>query len=496
MSNDSVSDAARAARKPRQENEIVARKPRSGDEIDLSIERLDARGCGRAHLDGLEFTVRHALPGDTVRARVLKRQRGRVRAHALAVVAPSPLRVPARCAHFGTCGGCSFQDLGYAAQLDQLHALVVDAFAAHELRVPIEAVQPASELYGYRNKMEFTFSNRRWIEPGEPAGVDASFALGLHAAERFQKVIDIGACSIQHPVANEILASARGFARGAGLAPWDVRAHTGLLRYLMVRVAHTTSEVLVNLVTSSDSPAEIDPYLRRLCERHTEITTCVQNVNAKLASTSMGQSERVHHGPGVIHEELCGVRFAISANSFFQTNTRQAERLFEMVREEAALTGRETVLDLYCGTGSLGLVLASRAARVIGMEQVPEAIADARRNAAQNGIAHAEFHAGDVLELLRAGEVPRADVLVVDPPRAGLHPRVLPLLAATGARRIVYVSCNPESGARDAAELARQGYRLSRVRPIDLFPHTPHVESVLRLDRADPDTIEVARATN
>lgn len=481
MTIDSVPEATRPLR-----------KPRAGDELELSIDGLDARGCGTARADGIDFTVRHALPGDRVRARVLKRRRGQGRAHVLALLAESALRVPAQCAHFRTCGGCSFQDLRYAAQLDAVHALVVRAFAERGFPIAIDAVVPASELYGYRNKMEFTFSNRRWIEPGEPPEVDASFALGLHAAERFQKVIDIGACSIQAPIANEILSSARALAREAALAPWDIRAHTGLLRHLMMRVARTTGEVLVNLVTSSESPAEIDPYLRRLCERHPQITTCVQNVTTKLASTAIGESERVHHGPGVIHEVLCGVRFAISANSFFQTNTAQAERLFEMVREEAGLSGSETVLDLYCGTGSLGLVLARHAARVVGMEQVPEAIADARRNAQANGIAHAEFFAGDVLELLRANTVSRADVVVVDPPRAGLHPRVLPLLGALGARRIVYVSCNPESGARDAAELVRHGYRLSRVRPIDLFPHTPHVESVLRLDRIEGECADVA----
>lgn len=469
-----------------------ARKPRRGDELALRIAGFDERGRSYAHCGDIVVHVRGARPGELVTARILRRRGDRAEAQRIARIESSPLVVAARCAHFGTCGGCSLQDLDYAAQLEGLHATVVRAFAARGLlaRIAVEPVVPAVELFEYRNKMDFTFSNRRWVDLSEPQGAEVGFALGLHAARFFRKVIDVRSCAIQTAACDGVLRDARDLVRAAGLAPWDVMEHTGCVRHLVLRTARTSGEIMVHLVTaqpSSDELAAIDGVARELVVRHPKITTFVHSVSTRQAAVAIGESERIVHGPGVLLERVCGLTFAVSAASFFQTNTAQAEVLFGMVREEARLCGTELVYDLYCGTGSIALTLAAAARAIVGLEQVPQAVTDARANAERNGIANVEFRAGDVLEELRRDlEAPvpaRADVVVVDPPRAGLHPRVVPLVASLAPQRIVYVSCNPASAAADLAALVEHGYEIARIRPIDLFPHTPHVECVIRLER-------------
>lgn len=478
---ESVADAGRArATQP-------ARKPRYGDEFDLAIRAFDGKGRGEAELAGMKFTVRRGVVGSTVRARVLRRRGSNVEAIALATLERGPHMVNAPCAHFGACGGCSLQELAYEAQLAGLHSAIERTLRARlTSRFVIEPVVPAPSTLRYRNKMEFSFSTRRWIAPIEPENAPTGFALGLHAAGLHDKVVDIHACSVQSAEADAILATVRQLSVECALPPWDPKSHTGLLRYLVLRTAGSTGEVLVNLVTSTEAPELVDPFAREIVARHPAIATFVQNVNSRPADTAIGDPgrERVLHGRGVIRERMLGLDFLLSAGSFFQTNTAQAERLFEIVREECALGGGEVVYDLYCGTGTIALLVAERAREVIGFEIVPSAVADARANAARNGISNVRFVEGDALDGLSSANLPPPDVCVVDPPRAGLHKDMLPRLAALGARRIVYVSCHYPSAANDVAELERLGWRLIRVRPVDLFPHTPHVECVLVLEHA------------
>ncbi|MCY2961303.1 MAG: 23S rRNA (uracil(1939)-C(5))-methyltransferase RlmD [Planctomycetota bacterium] len=464
------------------------RKPRQGDEFTLTIDAFDARGHGLARSGPYRFRVQRAAVGSTVRARVLRRRRDEVEAVAFDVVEGGPHAVRPECAHFRACGGCSFQDLAYAEQLAGKKRLVESALHARGLLahgIAVEEVVPAPRIWRYRNKMEFTFSNRRWIAPAEPEGVDASFALGMHALGLYSKVVDVRACPIQSEIADAVVAASRAIAVERGLSAWDLKLHAGLLRHLVIRRAERTGEVLVNLVTSADAPELVEPFARELAARVPGITTIVQTVNSRAATTAIGERERTLLGPGTITEELCGLRFSISAGSFFQTNTLAAEGLFEAVRQEAALGPDGVAWDLYCGTGTISLVLARGARAVVGFELVASAIRDARANAERNGIANARFVEGDVLTGLSATSgLPVPDVLVLDPPRAGLHPRVVPSLAAVPARRIVYVSCNPAAAAVDVAAFAAIGWRLARVRPFDQFPHTPHVETVLTLERA------------
>jgi 23S rRNA (uracil1939-C5)-methyltransferase len=310
----------------------------------------------------------------------------------------------------------------------------------------------------------------------------------------WSKVLDVERCAIGFEGADAVLGTVRRLARAADLAPWDTRLHTGLLRHVVLRHGVRTGETMLVLVTSERAAELVDPLAAAVLAAHPELTTIVQDVNARHATIAVGQEQFVLHGPGTIDEVLLGRRFTLSPHSFFQTNTLQAERLFELVREEARLAPDGVVYDLYCGAGTIGLCLAGHAGeahlagQVVGFESVGAAVADARANAARNGLAAATFVEGDVLESLGAfmagGARPLPDVVVLDPPRAGQHPQVVPAVTALGAPRIVYVSCNPESAARDLAALTEGGYVVERVRPVDLFPHTPHIETVISLRRA------------
>ena len=467
------------------------RKPRRGDVLEVDVERLDARGRvrGRASHETGEYDVflRRGELGSRVRARVARRRGNRVEGNVLEVLRHGPDRVEPRCAHYGVCGGCGLQEVAYAAQLEAKRRRVEEALGGRGLLVDggpvVEACLGCDEPWSYRNKMDFGFSARRWIAPDEPEGAPRGFALGLHPAGLFSAVFDLEECPIQDARCTAIVQTARRLALERGLEPWHIQRHEGLLRHLVLRRSRATGEILVVLTTSAEAPERVRPYAADLVAAHPEIATLVQAVQTRTGMTAVGQRELVLHGSGAIRERLAGLELELSARSFFQTNTAQAERLVEVVRVEASLGPDDVVYDLYCGAGSLGLALASSCGEVLGFELVAIAARDARRNAERNGIGNARFFAGDVLAALRSGEHLAPDVVIVDPPRAGLHPKVVPLLVELPFRRLVYVSCNPAAAAADLALLAPRGLRLARVRPVDLFPHTPHVETVLTLER-------------
>lgn len=451
----------------------MAAPVRKGEELELRIDSLAYGGSGVTRHDGFVVFVRGGVPGDDVRARITKVKRGFAEGVVTDVVRPSSVRVDAPCPHFGVCGGCRFQDLAYEVQVREKERQVRDALA----RIgrfddpPLEPIVPAASQYGYRNKLEYSFTSTA-------DGVD----LGFHRAGRWDEVIGIDVCLLTTDVGNAIRTAVRDWAREEGLESYDQEAGTGYLRHLVVREGRNTGQALVVLVTAPGErfePGYLVDVLRRLPE--------VRSIHWAINDTPAEQTNlptKLLWGEEAIEEEILGLRFRIRPSAFLQTNTEMAERLYELAREYAALTGTENVYDLYCGTGTIGLALAGRAASVWGLEISEEAVACAIENAELNGIGNASFFAGNVgqtVEELRE-EAGEPDVVIVDPPRAGLAGKALRRTGALGASRVVYVSCNPTTLASDLQVLRDEyGYQLERCRPVDMFPHTPHVESVSTL---------------
>jgi 23S rRNA (uracil1939-C5)-methyltransferase len=445
-------------------------------ELELRIDSLAYGGNGVARLDGFVLFVRRGLPGDLVRARVTKVKRNHAEALTVDVLEPGPVRVDAPCSHFPACGGCRFQDLAYEAQIEAKEAQVRDALqrigGLGEL--PLEPIMPAESPFHYRNKLEYSFTDT----PDGPAP-------GLHRAGRWDEVLPIETCLLTTDLGNAIRNAVRDWAREERLHAYDQKTHEGFLRHLVVREGRNSGQALVVLVTA---PGELpdEEHLVDVLRRFPEVRSIHWAINDRPAEVTRDLPMRLLWGEDAIEEELCGLRFRVSPNAFLQTNTAMAERLYRLAGEYAQLSGGETVYDLYCGIGTIGLTLACDALTVWGVEVSEEAVACAIDNAALNAIGNAAFFAGDVgrsLEELhaRSGD---PDVVVVDPPRAGLSGRAIRHLGRLEAKRIVYVSCNPTTLAGNVKELLTGWeYRLERVRPVDMFPHTPHVEAVALLER-------------
>jgi 23S rRNA (uracil1939-C5)-methyltransferase len=459
----------------------VAAPVQRDQELELQIESLAYGGNGVARLNGFVVFVRRGLPGDTVRARVTKVQRRHAEAVTTDVVAPGPLRVDAPCAHYPACGGCRFQDLAYDAQVATKHQWVADSLQrlAGLPDAPLDPIVPAASQFHYRNTMEYSFT--------QTTDADGTIGptLGLHKAGRWDEVLEIEKCWLTSDTGNLVRNTVRDWAREEKLPAYDQETHEGYLRHLLVREGRNTGQVLVQLVTNRGERFDR--------ERLIEVLTAIPAVKSIHWSVNKGVAEVTNlptdllWGDDAIEEEIDGLRFRVRPNAFLQTNTEMAAQLYAIAREFAALSGGETVYDLYCGIGTIGLSMAAQAMTVWGIEISEESVACAIENQELNGIGNTAFFAGNVGEVLndlrqRAGD---PDVVVVDPPRAGLAGKALRRLGEIGAPRIVYVSCNPTTLAGDAKRLGEDyGYRLVRARPVDMFPHTPHVECVALLERA------------
>lgn len=448
-----------------------------------------AEGKSLARLDGkVIFIEGGAVPGDVVDVRLGKNKKDWAEGRVTHFHSYSPERTTPFCAHFGVCGGCKWQMLPYARQLAFKQQQVADALTRiGKLALPpMETILGAGETIHYRNKLEFTFSNRAYLSAEEIQrdGWTSRDALGFHLPRLFDKILDIDTCYLQAEPSNAIRNTVRTFAIEKGYAFYDHRAHTGWLRNLIIRTS-TTGEVMVNLCLHHEDEAPRRALLDHLAETVPGITTMLYTLNPK-GNDSIGDLEPViYSGTGYITEKLEDFVFKIGPKSFFQTNTRQAEKLYSVVRNFAGLTGTETVYDLYCGTGSIGIFLSRGAARIIGVEQVAEAVGHARENAATNGITHASFFEGDVIDVCTDeffAAQGSADVIITDPPRAGMHEKLVAKLIEMKAPRIVYVSCNPATQARDLEKLDPY-YRVEKIQPVDLFPHTQHIENVVALQK-------------
>ena len=461
-------------------------------DIELKIEKLAFGGKAVARVDGFVVFVDRAVPGQTVKARITRKKRNYAEARVIETLSQSPDYLPPVCPHFGICGGCHWQDISYEAQLYWKRAHVVECLGhiAGAGETEVAPIIASPESLHYRNKMEFTFSDRRWLLPEEldrEFGRESLFALGLHVRGLFDKVFNIDNCFIQSSEASAILREVRQWAVKSGLAAYSIRTHQGFWRFLVIREAKRTGQTLIHVITSTNPRADrnVDRLADHLLSKFPGITTLIHSINDKRSQVAIADSSSVLSGPGFIEERLGDLRFQVSAHSFFQTNTPGAEKLYETVSRLAAFEGAEKVWDLYCGTGSIGLYIASRVKERCRHRTGRRGVHDARENCRINNIDNCSFLAGDLKDVIRkVSQMGRPDVVIVDPPRAGMHPKVAQALLESLPRRIIAVSCNPASLARDAA-LLLGAYDIKEVQPIDLFPHTPHLECVVRFDRKD-----------
>jgi 23S rRNA (uracil1939-C5)-methyltransferase len=482
---------------------------RRGDEIELRIDDAAFEGKTVARHEGFVVFVEGGVPGDQVIARIVKAKKNFAEARIVRILSPSRERVEPRCRHFGVCGGCKWQHVDYAAQLRFKEQHVADAFkriggfSGFQLLPIIGSDAP----YYYRNKMEFSFSNRQWLAT-RPNQVDETefeedVYLGLHVPQRYDKVLDLQECHLPllphgmespplsdqsdvTPLALQVLKVTREFARDRKLDVYRSESHSGYLRFLVVRQSVRRGEAMVNLVTFEDRPYVMQAYTNALLQEISQITTVVNTINDKRAQIAYGDIEKVYAGEGVIYEELGGLTFRISASSFFQTNTLQAEKLYGVAKDVAGLKGSEMVWDLYSGIGSIALFIADAAQQVVGIESVESAVLDARRNAELNRVENCSFILGDLKDRLTNDtdwmkSHPPPDLLLIDPPRSGMHPKVVQEILDLAPPRIVYVSCNPSTQARDVKLLCDVKYHLLKLQPVDMFPHTYHVENVASL---------------
>jgi 23S rRNA (uracil1939-C5)-methyltransferase len=469
---------------------------KKGAELELDVESLAFGAKGVSRLNGYVIFVEEALPGQRVRAQIVKKKKGYAEARPLEIIRQSAHFVAPRCRHFADCGGCLLQNFDYQLQLVSKQQQVKELLEhiAGLADPPVLPVVGAPQIFFYRNKMEFSFSRQRWLTREEIAtdGIKhpKDFALGLHARNRYDKTLLIEECHLQSPLSNQILTAVRAFTEKQPLLPYTTFDHTGFWRFLVIREGKMTGEVMVNVVTAdvADGREAVKQLADQLTAAFPQITTIVHHLNRSKAQIAVGEEEILLHGPGYIRECIGPFIFQISANSFFQTNTAGAEKLYAVAREFAALTGQETVYDLYCGAGTISIFLSQQAKQVVGFEIVPQAIHDAGVNCRLNQVRNCFFVIGDLKDELAQTPVimrrwGKPEVVIIDPPRAGMHAKVVQKIIELSPRRIVYVSCNPGTFARDVKELSARGYTLTKAQPVDMFPHTSHIEVVGALEK-------------
>lgn len=456
---------------------------------DVAISGVAAEGKSIARVEDMVVFIPYGAPGDIADIKIDKKKRNYAEAHILNLKKASDRRVEPKCIHFGVCGGCKWQHIPYADQLEYKRSQVVDALT-RIAKVEHPEVLPtlgSAKTFRYRNKLEFTFSNKCWItfeELRSGKEIANRNALGFHIPGAFDKVLDIKACWLQDALSDRIRLFVRNYALDKGYAFYDIKAQSGFMRTLMVRIAGT-GEVMVIVVFAEDDRAKIDDVMGAVAAEFPEITSLLYVVNRKMNDTIGDQEVVTFKGRDYINEEMEGLVFRVGPKSFYQTNSRQAYELYKTARRMACLKPEDLVYDLYTGTGTIANFVAKEVREVIGIEYVPEAIEDAKLNSEINGIGNTKFFAGDMKDVLTDEFIAahgRPDVMIIDPPRAGMHEDVVKVILNACPERIVYVSCNPATQARDLA-LMDGYYRVEEVQPVDMFPHTHHVENVVRLSR-------------
>lgn len=455
----------------------------------IEISATSSEGKALARIDNMVVFVHNAVPGDVADLRIVRKHRRFLEAEAINFHVRSEKRAEPRCSHFGVCGGCKWQHMDYAWQLHYKQQMVVDALTRiGKIELPpILPILGSKEIYNYRNRLDYSFSNKRWLTSEEIAsGVQQlkRDALGFHIPGAFDKILDLQHCFLQTEPSDQLRAFVRDYAEKNELPFFDIREKNGLLRTLTVRTA-STGEIMIIFQFFRNQPELFLPLLDAVSTAFPGITSLLYIINEKANDTFYDQQIHLHHGRDHIFEAMENLRFKIGPKSFYQTNSAQAYELYKITREFAGLSGKETVYDLYTGTGTIALFVAQLVKKVIGVELVEASIADAKLNAAINGISNADFFAADMKDLFKAeflAQHGQPDVIITDPPRTGMHADVVRCIANSGAGRVVYVSCNPATQARDL-DLLDHAYRVTRVQPVDMFPQTHHVENVVLLEK-------------
>ena len=461
-------------------------KVKKGQTFEVEISDVAFGGKGLVRINGMAVFVDQAVPGDQVLIRIIRRKKSYAEARVLELLKASPDRVDPPCIYSGFCGGCKWQFLDYAVQLKYKRQHVQESLGhIGQIRdAPVLPTIPSPLIFGYRNKMEFTCTDRRWLTPDEMQlpEIDKGFGIGLHVPGTFFKVFDTQKCLLQPDLGNQLLDEVRQFIISSGMPAYGLRSHDGFWRFLMLRHSVFFDRWMVNIVTAAENPQVLRRLANTLMQTHPAVISVMNNITARKAGVTTGESEITLAGDSAIIDKIGSFEFKISANSFFQTNTAGAVKLYDTVKQYAELSGSETVLDLYSGTGTIPILISDAAGEVIGLEMAPSAVADAENNCRHNQVGNCRFIPGDIRETLPAISK-RPEVLVIDPPRAGMHPDVAKQVLALLPERIVYVSCNPATLARDLI-LLKEAYRIEEVQPVDLFPHTYHIESVVKLVKA------------
>ncbi|REL24304.1 23S rRNA (uracil(1939)-C(5))-methyltransferase RlmD [Rhodohalobacter sp. SW132] len=464
---------------------------KKGTVTELDIESTAFKGKGIAKVDGLAVFVPGTAPGDKIKAMITRKKKSFREAKILEILEPSPLRIDPLCSHANTCGGCTWQHIPYEKQIEFKEQHVRD----HITRIAgldesiVQPIIGCDQPFYYRNKMEYSFGTRRWLTEAEinidEYVDDSAFAAGMHAPGRYDKILNLNECHLQEKVSFQLLDTVRGFCIENGIEAFNTHKNEGYMRHLVVRTSGHTDDLMVNLVTYRDEPDVVERLADLLLKKFPQITTIVNNVNDQPNPTAVGRFEHVIHGPGYIVDHIGSHSFKIHANAFFQTNTLQAEKLYSVARDYAGLNNGGHLFDLYCGVGTLSLYMADKADKVTGIEIVDVAVENARFNASENGVKNAEFVLGDMKDTFNDDFLEkngRPDCIITDPPRSGMHPDVVDQLCKLDVDRMVYVSCNPSTMARDLKTM-KEYYNVESVQPVDMFPQTYHIEAVTRLTK-------------
>ncbi len=458
------------------------KKLKRGEEVELFISNLAFGGLGISKVNNLIFFVKNAIPNQTVLAKITKIKKNYIEAYNISTLKKSKDELNVKCDHFKYCGGCSTQQLDYKKQVQYKEEQIYDIFKRiAEITYPkINPIIACERIFNYRNKMEFTFSNRPWFVEDETYD---NLVLGLHVPKRFDKILNIDTCHIQNDSFNKILNIVRNESNKNNLEPYDITKHKGFLRYLVLRKGIHTNEIMINIVTSIKKINLLEPIVNVLLKKIKNIKCIVNTINTRKAGITFGEKQFVLFGNNYINERIGNYIFKISPESFFQTNSYQVKILYDYIKKQADLTGNEIIHDLYSGTGTIGLYLSSLAKHIYGFEIIEGATKNALENAKINNVKNSSFYCGDLKDFYnnKMQNIDKPNIIIVDPPRAGLHNNVIQTIINQKPEKFIYISCNPSTQARDVKIFVENNFIVKDIQPIDMFPHTPHIECIITL---------------